>query len=599
MFRLDGWCLKVSRLTFDGQNKAETGILRDGGFGTGVEYSDLVFKDLVFGVQLGGSSDMGQAENLFLRCRFFNCDCAIYGPNMNSLDIWVWYCLFQDCNYGVHCGGYQAYGNVFLRSKVVDLGLSWQPSCIVNNISVNTKCFNKGFQNPGLFQGNEIYDPDPTIIDNWDTIKAFTVPYTSVLLDNIVKTSGNAGPAIQLDNGKCISVGNTFTQLWPIRPRYGAYDRGMDGFPGSVCLAVDGDTTTNFWGYLYSDRPRGIAWYCSYGTGRIAVKYSLTAAYDRPWDLKSFRLVGSNDWGYHVTVLDSQVNQFWTTGETKTFAFQNTTPYAMYRLDVIENNKGDTVGGFILISEFSLTDSGGTNLMKDPGGFVAGAGETWGKYYSLQEKQVPYSSIANPEIIELPGTPPLVPRRIFEVRKETPDDATEIQKNIDSAAVLPSGTRPMVHIPKGIYYINKTLIFPANVDMTLSGDGLWQGGTQLISDPGLPGPTIKIAAPSHLLVRDIFVVGNEAIYAEVDDQTGSRVTGTQFLFGGTGPSENMANTAMIIDGIEQSYMLFSGINLTCFNNGVLVKGGPILSSGGSAGGQIAFLSGASSWGQNM
>jgi hypothetical protein len=61
----------------------------------------------------------------------------------------------------------------------------------------------------------------------------------------------------------------------------------------------------------------------------------------------------------------------------------------------------------------------------------------------------------------------------------------------------------------------------------------------------------------------------------------------------------MANTAMIIDGIEQSYMLFSGVNLTCFNNGVLVKGGPVLSSGGSTSGQIAFLSGASSAGQNM
>ncbi len=175
---------------------------------------------------------------------------------------------------------------------------------------------------------------------------------------------------------------------------------------------------------------------------------------------------------------------------------------------------------YILIAEFSLTDSGGTNLMKDPGGFVAGAGETWGKYYSLQEKQVPYSSINNPEIIELPGTPPLVTRRIFEVRKGTPDDATEIQKNIDSAAVLPPGTRPIVHIPKGIYNINKTLILPSNVDMTLSGDGVWNGGTLLISDPGLSGPTIRIVAPSHLLVRDISVLGNEAIYAEVDDQAG-------------------------------------------------------------------------------
>ena len=383
MFRLDGWYLKVSRLTFDGQNKAKTGILRDGGFGTSVEYSDLVFTDMYWGILLGGDSGMGQAENLILRCKFFNCNCGIYGPNMNSVDTWLWYCLFQDCSYGVHCGGYQAYGNVFLRSKVVDIGLSWQPSCVVNNISVNTKCFNKYFQGAGLFQRNEIYDPDTTLINyygtNFDTVKAFTVPFTnSVLLDNVIKTSGNAGKAIQLSGQKCISVGNTFTQLWPIRPEYLPYDRGMDGFPGPVTFAVDGDTTTTFYGYLYSDRPCGISWHCPSGTERVAVKYSLTESYDRPQNFKSFRLVGSNDWGYHITVLDSQVNQSWTTGATKTFTFKNTTPYAMYRIDVTKIEHGDTNGAIFYIDEFSLTDTSGTNLMKDPGGFVTGSGKKWG-----------------------------------------------------------------------------------------------------------------------------------------------------------------------------------------------------------------------------
>jgi hypothetical protein len=603
MFRLDGWDMKVSRLTFDGQKKAKTGILRDGGFGTCVEYSDLVFKDLIFGIQLGGDSGMGQAENLFLRCRFLNCDVGIFGPNMNSLDIWVWYCLFQDCNWGIHLGGYQAYGNVFLRSKTCDLGLSWQPSCIVNNISINTKCFNNYFQTAGLFQGNKIYDPDTTLVKNvygtiYDTVKAFTIPYISVLLDNIVKTRENTGKAIQLVDGKCISVGNTFTQLWPIRPQYHPYARGTAGFPGPVTSAVDGDPTTIFGGYLYSDRPRGIVWYCPSDTAKVAVKYSLTENGMPVWYLKSFRLVGSNDWGYHFTVLDSQVNQSWTPGETKTFTFQNSTPFAMYRLEVNENINGDTIGSGFCISEFSLTDSVGINLMKEPGGFVTGAEETWGKFYSLQEKTVKYDSIPNPAVIELPGAPPLVSRRIFEVRKGTPDDAEEIQTKIDSAASMPTGTRPIVHIPKGTYTINKTLIFPANVEMTFSGDGIYNGGTQLNPDPGLTGPTIRITAPSHLLMRDIGVVGNEAIYAEVYDQPGSRVTGTLFNFGGWDPN-NMANTAMIIDGIEHSYMLFSGVNMICCYNGVLVKGGPVLSAGGSTDGQIAFLSGGSCYGQNM
>ena len=603
MFRLDGWYLKVSRLTFDGQSKAKTGILRDGGFGTTVEYSDLVFKDMYWGILLGGDSGLGQAENLILRCKFINCDCGIYGPNMNSVDTWLWYCLFQDCNYGVHCGGYQAYGNVFLRSKTADIGLSWQPSCVVNNISVNTKCFSKFFQAAGFFQQNEIYDPDTTLINyygtKYDTVKAFTVPFTNaVLLDNVIKTSGNSGKAIQLTEQKCISVGNTFTQLWPIRPEYQPYDRGMGGFSGSPRLATDGDPATSFAGYLYSDRPRGIAWYCSAGTARIAVKYSITGCSTYPSDIKSFRLIGSNDWGYHVNVLDSRLNQTWTTGETKTFTFQNTTPYAMYRLEVIENSQGDTIGSGFCIAEFSLTDSDGANLMKDPEGLAAGAGETWGKYYSLQEKHVPYSSIANPSVIELPGAPPIVSHKVFEVRKGTPDDANEIQMKIDSAAAMASGSRPIVHIPKGIYYINKTLILPANVEMTLSGDGIYQSGTQLFADPALSGPTMKISAPSHLLVRDIAVEGDEAIYAEVDDRQGSRVTVTLANFAGW-DSYHMINTVMIIDGIEQSYMLFSGLNIGNFYNGVLVKGGPVLSSGGEAGGQIAILGGTTSFGQNI
>jgi hypothetical protein len=604
MFRLDGWYLKISRLTFDGQNKAKTGLLRDGYFGTGVEYSDLVFKDLNWGVLLGGESGAGQAENLFMRCRFYNCNCGIYGPNMNSLDIWVWYCLYEDCSYGIHCGGYQAYGNVFLRSKVVDLGLSWQPSCIVNNISVNTESFND-FCNIGFFQGNKIYDPDTTKI-NWDnipdTVKAFILPPTSVLLDNTIKTSGNNIAAIKLSSmfGRSISAGNTFTQLWPIRPRNLVRDRLHD-----VKHAVDGNPETSyigeFWKIYYFKNPTvGIAWHCPAGKPKVAVKYSLTAANVWGWAPRSVRLVGSNDWGYHSTVLDMQENVSLNTGETRTFTFNNSTPFALYRLDVLKNNSGDTIntGGYFEIAEFKLTDAAGLSLMTDQGGLVTGADEKWGEYYSVQEKQVPYSSIPTPVVIELPETPPLVMRRIFEVQKGTSDDATEIQMKIDSAAAMSPGSRPVVHIPKGIYSIKKTLILPANIDMTFCGDGIFNGGTHIYADPEISGPTIRVMSPSHILVRDLVVGGNEAIYVEVDDKPGTRVTGTLFTAGG-GNYLNMVNTAINIDGIEQSDIMFTGITIGDFyNNGVLVKGGPILSSGGSTNGQIAFLSG-SAGGQNM
>jgi hypothetical protein len=600
MFTLDGWYMKISRLTFDGQNKAKIGLFRNGTFGTGVEYSDLVFKDIELAVQLG-NFNAGQAENLFLRCKFFNCGVGVFGSDMNSLDTWLWYCLFEDCNFGIHLGGYQAYGNVFLRSKACDFGLTWQPSCLVNNISVNSERFNNYSQSVVLFQGNEIYDPDTTIIgdlDFVDTVKAFIAPFTSVLLDNIVKTSGNAGAAIELSEGRCISVGNTFTQLWPIRPNYKRWAR--DPEDENIHLSVDGNKDT-FYGSSGGNGVAGIAWHCPSGTARIAVEYSLTAASNWAAIPKSFRLVGSNDWGYNVKVLDNRENLSMDGGDTQTFTFENTYSFSMYRLEVLETNYGDKPGegGWFEVAEFMLLDTASINILSEPGGFIAGGNETWGKYYSLLEKKVPYSSIPTPEIIELPGTPPLVPRRIFEVRKGTPDDAEEIQMKIDSAASLPPGTRPIVHIPKGVYSINRTIILPANVDMTLSGDGIYNGGTLLDRDPDLSGPTIRILAPSHILVRDIEVRGNEAIYAEVVDQPGSRIAGTLLFLGGIPWAMDIANTTMIIDGIEQSDLLFSGVNMGCCYNGVLVKGGPVLSSGGSTAGQIAFLGGAHSLGQNM
>ena len=39
------------------------------------------------------------------------------------MDIYVWYCLFEDCGRGIFnkMGGYQAFENVFLRSGECDL----------------------------------------------------------------------------------------------------------------------------------------------------------------------------------------------------------------------------------------------------------------------------------------------------------------------------------------------------------------------------------------------------------------------------------------------------------------------------------------------
>src|ERR1035437_2220116 len=75
MMYLDGWYMRVSRLTFDGNATAAQGIMHQGGFSTGCEWSDLVFTNFnpVASVGLNFSAPTnGQAENAIIRCTFKN-----------------------------------------------------------------------------------------------------------------------------------------------------------------------------------------------------------------------------------------------------------------------------------------------------------------------------------------------------------------------------------------------------------------------------------------------------------------------------------------------------------------------------------------------
>ena len=51
------------------------------------------------GIVFGWPGSAGQAENEVLRCQFLRCDVGIQTVNWNSMDIWVWYCRFEDCQH--------------------------------------------------------------------------------------------------------------------------------------------------------------------------------------------------------------------------------------------------------------------------------------------------------------------------------------------------------------------------------------------------------------------------------------------------------------------------------------------------------------------
>jgi hypothetical protein len=87
MFNLNGWYLRVSRLTFEGNNNPYRGIFKTGTFSTHCEFSDIVFKDFNEGIGIDFSAPTnGQAENAIIRCKFINCSSGIASCNWNSLD---------------------------------------------------------------------------------------------------------------------------------------------------------------------------------------------------------------------------------------------------------------------------------------------------------------------------------------------------------------------------------------------------------------------------------------------------------------------------------------------------------------------------------
>jgi hypothetical protein len=100
MFYYSPWYARMMRLTLDGRRKAKDAIFHGPPFATALGYTDMVFKDVQFGIEAGERD--GIAECLVLRCKFVRCAKAgINIQNFNSLDWWVWYSIFEDCHIGV------------------------------------------------------------------------------------------------------------------------------------------------------------------------------------------------------------------------------------------------------------------------------------------------------------------------------------------------------------------------------------------------------------------------------------------------------------------------------------------------------------------
>lgn len=231
MILYDAWYASISRLTLDGAGKAKTAIQHGPKFSTANECTDMIFKDVQFGIEAGQKD--GIAETAVLRCRFYRCaKAAISIQGFNSLDWYIWDCWFEDCGIGASnefgAGNFHVYYSTFLRSKEADLTIrhtgyfSFQ-----GNTSIGSRRFFhakrapnwKDFETWGsqaTLQDNLILDPtDPTpiVIENNGP---------NLILDNTIRAKGN-GPLVvntpPSEKADLIVIGNRWTAEKPLEVR--------------------------------------------------------------------------------------------------------------------------------------------------------------------------------------------------------------------------------------------------------------------------------------------------------------------------------------------------------------------------------------------
>ncbi len=213
MWRANAWYAAFRRITFDGAGKARTAVLCGPNFVTYNEFTDMVFRDVAFGIEAGRMDTQGVAETTVTRCRFLRCSQAgISIQNWNSLDWFVWHCLFEDCGYGITnafgAGNFHVYESVFRCSKNADIGLGHAGYfSLRGNYSENPRAFLiTGYLDACHFltvERNIVVNPSETAIQ----VHSFG---PVLLMDNIIRTKVAPSVWIRPEAG-FLSVGNIFT----------------------------------------------------------------------------------------------------------------------------------------------------------------------------------------------------------------------------------------------------------------------------------------------------------------------------------------------------------------------------------------------------
>lgn len=182
----------------------------------------------------------------------------------------------------------------------------------------------------------------------------------------------------------------------------------------------------------------------------------------------------------------------------------------------------------------------------------------------------------------LPQSQPNLFRKVFEV--PVGSGSLEIQNIINEASTI-SGSRPVIHIPKGVYKILSTINIPTGCDVQIVGDSYsyvlqWANSNY--------GTIISVNGPTKATFRDIRLNGNNVgggIIVSNVDQLGSRIFMHEL------ESHNNQN-GLIVRGLDNTVVLVYNSGFTISSgNAVSIEGGSLAANGNSRDGRTIMYSG--------
>jgi hypothetical protein len=193
----------------------------------------------------------------------------------------------------------------------------------------------------------------------------------------------------------------------------------------------------------------------------------------------------------------------------------------------------------------------------------------------IDEKVVDAKSV-DVKLPELPGTPP-------NRKREALDEAAKLE-----------GHRPVVHLPMGMYRIERTLTVPAGCDVQIIKDGASEIATVLQWAGKAGEPLLRLEGPARATLRDFHVRAGEGtgILVTDCDQDGGKVFADQLNVTGSSPSAKPV-VGLLVDGVERS-----DVQLHNFQGGTLMErwlhviGGPRRRDGQAVPAQTSAFCGA-------